>query len=137
MSDETQQLSACRVVNAVRAAFLQEAASVDDAVVKDGFVVEDAPFIWLERFSQLTTNAIKSGDFGKAKAHLTLISCLVEAGDPHTERCIDVAYVESLMWDIKDDKLKNEGWRVIPENLKKLYVAMWGRQPFMENPGES
>jgi len=47
-------------------------------------------------------------------------------------RCIDVAYVEALMWDVKDPKMKREGWKPIPENLCALYVQMWGRQAFMK-----
>jgi hypothetical protein len=56
----------------------------------------------------------------------------LDRGDEATTRCIDVAYVESLMWDIKDDKLKQKGWKLIPTNLRALYVAMWGEQPFMK-----
>jgi len=35
------------------------------------------------------------------------------------------------MWDINDDKLKSQGWGLVPENLRALYVAMWGERPFM------
>jgi hypothetical protein len=103
---------------------------VDAILEQQGY--EDAPYIWLERFSQFTTDAIKRGDFGKASSQLALLSKLVATGDELTTRCIDVAYVESLMWDIKDDKRKCEGWKLIPANLRALYVAMWGTRPFMK-----
>lgn len=129
MSPVPEHVAALRLVEAVRAAFAEEAASVDAILEQQGY--GDAPHIWLERFSQFTTNAIKRGDFTKATKHLVLLSRLVASGDEQTRRCVDVAYVESLMWDIKDDRLKREGWKLIPANLKALYVAMWGRRPFM------
>lgn len=103
----------------------------DAILLRDGYE-EDAHFTWLEHFSQFTTDAIKRLDFTRATDHLNLLSGIVAGGDEPTVRCIDVAYVESLMWDIKDDKLKREGWRRIPVNLRALYVAMWGEWPFMK-----
>jgi hypothetical protein len=114
----------------VRAAFPDEAESVDAVLEQQGH--EDAPHIWFERFSQLTTDAIKRRDFSKATKHVALLSRLVASGDEQTARCVDVAYVEALMWDIKDDKLKREGWKLMPANLRTLYVAMWGHRPFMK-----
>jgi hypothetical protein len=43
---------------------------------------------------------------------------------------IDVYYVESLLWDIKDSELRKWGWSLIPENLKELYIGVWGAQRF-------
>lgn len=129
-----ESLAALRVVAAVRAAFPAEAAAADAVLEQHGY--EDAPYIWLERFSQFTTDAIKRGDFSLASQHLVLLSRLLAAGDELTARCIDVAYVESLMWDVGDEKLKREGWRLIPDNLRALYVAMWGHPPFMTGARE-
>jgi len=67
-----------------------------------------------------------------ASRQLTLLSQLLAAGDEATARCIDVAYVESLMWDVKDPKMKREGWKLMPSNLRALYVQMWGQQSFMK-----
>jgi hypothetical protein len=131
MSADPEHLAALQVVENVRAAFAVEAASVDAILEQQG--CEHAPHIWLERFSQFTTDAIKRGDLSTATKHLALLSRLVASGDEQISRCIDVAYVESLMWDIKDDRIKREGWKVIPENLRALYVAMWGHRPFMKD----
>ena len=129
MSD-AETVAAFQVVESVRTAFSDEGARVDAILLRDGY--EDAPHIWLEHFSQFTTDAIKRGEFAKATEHLNLLSALVLGGDEPTTRCIDVAYVESLMWDIEDDKLKREGWKLIPANLRVLYVALWGERPFMK-----
>ena len=45
--------------------------------------------------------------------------------------CIDVGYVESLMWSL-DEKGRAWGWLLFPENLRRLYIEMWGKQPFMQ-----
>jgi hypothetical protein len=130
MSADADDPAALRIVESVRAVFPEEAAHVDAILLRDGY--EKAHHTWLERFSQFTTDAIKRGEFTKATEHLNVLSALLDRGDEATTRCIDVAYVESLMWDIKDDKLKQKGWKLIPTNLRALYVAMWGEQPFMK-----
>jgi hypothetical protein len=130
MSADGENMAALRLVESVRTAFPEEAALVDAILLRDGWY-ENAHFTWLERFSQFTTDAIKRGEFTKAAEHLSLISGLLAHGDEATSQCINVAYVESLMWDIKDDKRKRKGWKLIPANLKALYVAMWGKQSFM------
>jgi hypothetical protein len=130
MSADPEHSAAVRIVEALRAAFPEQAAQIDGALDRDGY--EDAPHTWVERFSQFTTDAIKRGESSTAIAHLSLVSRLLAAGDEPTRRCIDVAYVESLMWDIKDERLKREGWKLVPENLRKLYVAMWGERSFMQ-----
>ena len=118
-----------RIVESIRAAWPEEAALIDEDLSACGF--ENAPHIWIERFSQFTTNAIGRGEFSTATRQLHLLSRLLAAGDGETAKCIDVAYVESLMWDIKDVKMKREGWKLMPENLRALYVQMWGQKPFM------
>ncbi len=130
MSFDTKNVTAERIVESIRRAFPKEAAIIDTIVKRDGF--ENAHYIWVEQFSHLTTDAIRTCDYEKAKAHLILLSGVLGRGDDATKRCIDVAYVEPLMWDIKDDKVKREGWELMPENLRSLYVEMWGQKPFMK-----
>jgi hypothetical protein len=135
MSIDPEYSAALRIVEALRAAFPEEAAQIDEALDRDCY--EDAPHTWVERFSQFTTDAIKRGESSAATAHLKLLSRLLAMGDEPTLCCIDVAYVESLMWDIEDEKVKAEGWKLVPENLRKLYVEMWGQRPFMQAKNEA
>lgn len=130
MAITPEQLAASKIVDAVRSAFLEEADAVDEILLKDGYD-EDAYFSWIEHFSQFTTDAIKRMDFDKASSHMSLFSRILSAGSEATIQCIDVAYVESLMWDIQDVNLKREGWKRMPSNLKRLYIATWGERPFM------
>jgi hypothetical protein len=133
MSLDDAVLAGQKIVASVRAAFPDEARSVDKILLDDCFEVEESPHIWLEHFSQLTTDAIKAGQFDHASAHLNLISHLLEGADELAVQCIEVAYVESLLWDIKDRSKKHAGWLLIPENLRALYLGMWGPTPFMKD----
>jgi len=129
MSANAEDFAGLQIVEAIRAAFPEDAEVTDAAL---GVEYEDAHYTWVERFSQLTTDAIRRGELTRAAAHLKHVSALLARGDDATLRCVDVAYVESLMWDIKDENIKREGWKLIPANLQSLYVAMWGEKPFMK-----
>ena len=129
MTNDAESHAALHVLAALRAADPFEAARIDEALAREGHV--DAAHTWIERFSRCTTDAIQRGDLSTAAGHLQLVSRLVGQGDAATVRCIDVAYVESLMWNIESDTVKRKGWQLFPANLRKLYVAMWGEKPFM------
>jgi len=129
MSEPTYP-EANRVVDSIREAWPEEAALIDADLLASGY--ENAPHVWIERFSQFTTNAIGRGEFTTASRQLELLSRLASEGDEATVQCIDVAYVESLMWDVKDQRMKREGWKLVPNNLRTLYIDMWGEQAFMK-----
>jgi len=126
--------AAQQLVEKIIAAFPDDSAVVDARVQSQGFEPKDAPYIWIEQFSQLTTDALKAGDTTKARSHLQLISGLLDSPDGASANCVDVAYVEPLMWNMSEEE-KKQGWLAIPQNLRNLYVAMWGKRPFMEHPG--
>ena len=84
----------------------------------------------IERFSQLTTDAIARGDENAAKRYLKFMEEQYNRGGNDCKKAIDTYYVESLLWNIKDMKVKKWGWSLIPDTLKELYVAMWGEPKF-------
>ena len=84
----------------------------------------------IERFSQLTTEAIARFDDRTAMAYLEFMNQQLRLGDTDVQKIIDVYFVESLMWNINDKKRKQWGWSLIPEPMKTLYVAMWGNPDF-------
>ena len=49
--------------------------------------------------------------------------------DAAVREYIDVCYVETLMWNL-DPQSRKWAWPLIPGNLKRLYVAMWGEPRF-------
>lgn len=50
------------------------------------------------------------------------------SGDEDVKKCIDVAFVENLYWQVAPEKAKNY-WNIMPETLKKLYVNFHHRTP--------
>ena len=84
----------------------------------------------IERFSQLTTDAIEKKDEKTAKKYLSFMESKYMSGGDNCKNAIDVYYVESLLWSIKDLKIKKWGWSLIPNVLQKLYTAMWGEPKF-------
>jgi len=135
---DNNDFAASKLVEAIRAAFPEDAAWVDKQVQAQGFERTEASYIWVERFSQCTTNYLKAPDQSKAGSHLGLISALLgiaqRTNDSAMVRCIDVAYSENLMFDMNEER-KKQCWPLIPQNLKTLYVDMWGGMPFMRKRG--
>jgi len=84
----------------------------------------------IERYSQLTTDAISRGDEKTAKKYLSFMEDQYLKGGENLKKAVDVYYVESLLWDIKDVKRKKWGWSLIPNALQELYIALWGEPKF-------
>jgi hypothetical protein len=76
MSSDPEYSAALRIVEKLRAAFPEQASQVDAAMARDHY--GEAPHIWIERFSQLTTNAIRRGDTGIAAKHLDRVAALLD-----------------------------------------------------------
>ena len=84
----------------------------------------------IERFSQLTTDAISRGDEKTARKYLDFMEKQYFVGGEDCKKSIDVYYVESLLWDFNDPKKKKWGWTLIPNSLQELYISMWGEPEF-------
>ena len=84
----------------------------------------------IERFSQLTTDAISIGDEETAKKYLSFMEKQYLTGGENLKKAVDVYYVESLLWDIKDLKVKEWGWSIMPDVLQELYINLWGKPEF-------
>lgn len=131
---DRDDFAARRLVEVIRNAFPDDAAWVDTQTQAQGFERTEAPYIWVGQFSQCTTNSMKGHDQTRAESHLGLMSAQLSTADSPTVRCIDVAYSETLMWDL-DDERKRQCWPLIPQNLQELYIGMWGEQPTMRKHG--
>ena len=81
----------------------------------------------MEAFSQATTDAIKDRDKERVSSYLMYMSRKLVGASPKVHEYINVYYVECLMLGIKDSNLKTFGWKLMPKNLKDLYLEVWGR----------
>lgn len=109
---------------AIASRFPVEAADADDFLAQRDHDV-DAHHVWLERFSDLTTQAMAARDEPLVRAHLAFMSQQLRSADSDVRKIIDVAYVENLMSGLKADA-RRWAWPMIPPNLKKLFIDFWG-----------
>ena len=113
----------------IKTTFPDVGSLIDKRMADLGFGAKDTMFAdMMECFSQATTNAIKAKDLETATKHLDYISKKLNSASEVEREYIDAYYTESLMWDIKDRKIKSWGWNLFPTNIKKLYEGMWGEQ---------
>ena len=91
----------------------------------DGF----SPAKMFEQFFELTNRAMRNGDEATLTKHLAYISRKLSTAQGVCFEMIDVYYVESLMWNV-DPKESKWAWGHFPQNIKDLYIKMWGEPRF-------
>lgn len=130
MSKKKQKIA---LIDAIYDAFPEVAVDLDRTLKYWRYEPHERHKIWpdlIERFSQLTTDAISRGEENIAIKYLSFIQQEYNSGGEEVKKAIDVYYVESLLWNIKDNKRKKWGWSLIPSELKTLYVKIWGEPKF-------
>jgi protoheme ferro-lyase len=83
---------------------------------------------FMEAFAGYTTQELGLDDPSKAVAHLNYMSNKLRTATPLEYEFIDVYYVECLFWQASSRAIK-QGWKLVPENLKSLYLAFHGKPP--------
>ena len=112
----------------IKETFPEVAVFIDKSRRETGFTEEDKMFTCdMEAFSQATTNEIRKLNIETAASHLNYMSKNLKNAEPVIREYIDIYYVELLLWDIDDKSIFRQGWELMPQNLKELYVAMWGK----------
>jgi len=112
----------------IKETFPEVAVFIDNSRRETGFTEEDKMFTCdMEAFSHATTNEIGKLNIETAASYLNYMSKKLKNAEPIIHEYIDIYYVELLMWDIDDKKIFRQGWELMPQNLKELYIAMWGK----------
>jgi hypothetical protein len=79
-------------------------------------------YSWFEALANALNKEMKHGiraaEYGEL---LSVISATFESGDEDVRKCIDVAFVENLFWQVSPDRSAIY-WMALPENLKGLYI---------------
>jgi len=68
---------------------------------------------------------VSTSDYSKLFA---AISTNFDAGDEAIKKCIDVAFVENLFWQVPGCNAGSY-WEILPKNLRALYVNFHNREP--------
>ena len=110
---------------------LPNAAEKTDAIMHEcGFESdEEAEYLWVEAFADVTNMYVHQRNQHEVEEQLRFFSEQFDRGTDTVKNCIDVSYVENLMWNLKAED-KKWVWHQIPENLQRLYIAMWGIPSF-------
>jgi hypothetical protein len=118
-------------IELTRSCFPNAARKTDEKMKNMGFDNEDkAYFTWIESFADITNALIHERMQVEVEKHLIFFSQQFEIGSESVKNCIDVSYVENLMWNL-DSEDKTWAWSLIPENLKSVYIDMWDESSWM------
>lgn len=113
-------------VESIRKSLPEESLRVDGILDEN---VHGLGFQWVETFADVTNADIRRRDEKKLGNQFEFFSKAYDRGSAIVKNCIDVSYVENLMWDL-GPKDKKWAWPLIPSNLQALYIQMWGIPQF-------
>jgi hypothetical protein len=115
-----------KFLETIRKALPDAAEKTDEIMRGRGFDSdENAVHLWVETLADVTNMYIRRRDQDEVRKELSFLSKQFERGTDAIRSCIEVSYVENLMWNLAPED-KKWAWPQIPENLKELYAAMWG-----------
>ena len=89
----------------------------------------------MEEFAALTTQELGKDDPSRGVAHLDYMSTKLRTATAKEREYIDTCYVEVLFFQ-SPDKTITRGWRLVPDNLKQLFVAFHGGPPMTSKDRE-
>ena len=82
----------------------------------------------LEDFAALTTRELGKPDPSRGVAYLKFMSSKLRTATVAQRKLIDVSFAEVLFFEAPRKTIV-QGWPLVPENIKQLYLAMWGKPP--------
>jgi hypothetical protein len=114
------------LVKLIRSYFPDASEKTDESMIRMGFEHEDEAYYytWVEAFANETNSLMRERRQTEVEKHLIFFVRQFDMGSDSVKSCIDVSYVENLMWDL-DIEDKKWAWLLFPENLKLLYIDMW------------
>lgn len=124
MSDAIDEIEV--LVQHIRSQLPAASISTDELMLERGYEIDDNLFnLWIEALADVTNTFIKQKNEQEVIKHLAFFSSQLEKTSKKVKECIEVSYVENLMWNSVGEH-KKWAWSLFPENLKRLYAAMWG-----------
>ncbi len=113
-------------VGLIRSQFPLASTRTDQLMVERGFEIEnDLFYLWIEALADVTNEFIQQKSESEIRCLFAFFSRRFDTENEKIKNCIEVSYVENLMFDAGNADAE-WAWPYLPENLKRLYVAMWG-----------
>ncbi|WP_047395010.1 hypothetical protein [Chitinibacter sp. ZOR0017] len=83
--------------------------------------------VFLEQICDRVNAAISSNDLRLVEHYFRFFSqAYTHTSDDFTRQIIDVAFVENLFLTVTPITQISWAWKILPTNLKSLYLNMWG-----------
>ena len=82
----------------------------------------------LEAFAAMTTHELGKPDTSRGRAYLTFMSTKLRTATVAQRKFIDVSFAEVLFYEAPRRTI-DQGWPLVPEDIKQLYLAMWDKPP--------
>ena len=114
-------------IETVRKTLPRSSEHADGLMHQRGFNKDDSCHLWIETFADVTNILIAARNRKEVTKHFSFFSRQYLEGSEEIKNCIDVSYVENLFFDLPDED-KKWAWKLLSEDLKKVYVGMWGKQ---------
>jgi hypothetical protein len=119
----------CRSIKGQYPAISAKAGSEYERLFGDFIDSEYYSYSWFEALANaLNKEMSREVPVTEYQELLAVISSSFECGDEAVRKCIDVAFVENLFWQVSQAK-SAAYWTVLPENLKRLYIDFHHQSP--------
>jgi hypothetical protein len=90
---------------------------------------EQDSYIWFESVSRALNNEMQRGAYvNESQAFFQFVESAFRTGSDEVKKCIDVAFVENLFWEVSPKKV-GPYWQALPQTLQKLYIDFHARSP--------
>jgi hypothetical protein len=90
---------------------------------------EHDSYIWFESVSRALNREMQGGHYIKeCQVFFQFVDSVLRTGSDEVKKCIDVAFVENLFWEVSPGKA-GPYWQVLPQRLQKLYLDFHARSP--------
>jgi hypothetical protein len=121
--ENTDEIS--EFVQLIRSQFPLASTRTDQLMAERGFEIEDdLLYLWIEALADVTNEFIRQRSESEIRRLFAFFSFRFDTENEKIKNCIEVSYVENLMFNAGTADAKWT-WPYFPENLKRLYVAMW------------
>jgi len=113
------------LVQRLRDGLPEAAAATDDWLSRRSWLASGHAGVWLEAFTDRSSEAIRRRDAAALTAQTRFIAAEYLHGPEPVRALIASAYAENLMWDL-DALDRVWAWPHIDATLQALYALRWG-----------
>lgn len=110
--------------------FVELSRAADEKYIVTWDSLDDlSQFVWFESLASALNDRMGQTDcYPTIQAAFKFFDLQFRTGNEKIKNCIDVSLVENLFWQVPK-RSAEPVWKMLPDNLKKLYLEFHGRPP--------